>query len=806
MFTDLRYAARILSKNPGFSFVAILALALGIGPNTAIFSFVEGVLLRPLTYPEPDRLLQISANAPERGVEHDPISFTKFEAIRDQQQVFTEVAATTQETLSLTGKGEPEQINAQRVTVNFFKMLGLPPALGRSFLPEEDQPGGPKVVLLSHGFWQRRFGGDPAVIGETVQLDGIAQTIIGILPKTLAFPFNEAEVWRPRVFELSGISRERIQRGAGFLRVIGRLKPSVPPRQATEELEVISRRYAVAFPDRVDTAFGVTARPLQEDLVADVRPRFLLLLGAAVFVFLIACANVANLFLARVSGRRKEIAVRIALGASRKRIIEQFLTESLLLVSGGAMVALLFAQWALRVFVSIGGETIPRAAEISLDSSVLMFTIGISLVMACLLGLFPAIQASRCDVNEALQDASRGAVGGTKNKHFRNALILVEVALSFVLLIGAALLAISFRNVQHITPGFKPDHLFIAAIALPPAKYVTDHQQVQFFDQLISRLETSPGVTKCSAIRGLPFSQDIASTTYAVGGRPQLPLTDRQLAIYHSISDDYFATMQIPLVQGRYFNQHDNEQSPNVVVINETFARQLFPDQNALGQRIITGVQHDAVNEIVGVVRDTRVSALNEPSRAEMYLPMRQLGSPYMMIVVRTESDPSTFAGTARAAVRAVDGMQPIARTQTMTELMSGTLAGTRVTVMVFGAFSIIALGLTSSGIYSIISYSVSQRTDEIGIRMALGARSEDVLKLIIRQGMRPVAIGIVAGLAAALALTHVLASMLYGRTAYDPPLFVVITISLSLLALLACYLPARRAARVDPMSALRYQ
>lgn len=805
MFADFRYAGRMLTKQPGFSVIAILALALGIGPNTAVFSLVNAVLLRPLAYADSDRLMEISSSAPQRGIDHDPISFTKFQIFREQQRVFSEIAAATKETVSVTVNDEPRRTSSQRVTFNFFQVLGLRPALGRNFLPEEDQPGGAPVVLLSHGSWQRRFGGDPNIVGQRIEVSGIPHDIIGVLPNSLAFPFQQAEVWRPRVFERGGFSPERVQRGAGFLQAIGRLKPGISVKQADEELSLLSRRYALAFPDQVDTDFGVAVRPLREAFVADIRPAFLLLLGAVSFVLLIACANVANLFLARLAGRQREVAVRMALGASRRRIIRQFMMESLLLVILSAVVALVFAWGILQIFVSVGGSSIPRVAEISLDPSVLAFGMGISLLTACLLGLFPSIQASRTNINEALQEASRGAIGSGKNARFRNALIAIEVSLSLVLLIGATLLSTSFRKVQKTSPGFKPDHLFVAVLALPPARYTTSDQEARFFQELLSRLESSTEARKCGAITSLPFSEDIALTTYAVADRPQPRLRDRPLAVYHSTSDDYFATMEIPFVQGRAFNQHDNWRAAKVVIINETFARQVFANQNPIGQHILTGVQNDAAGEIVGVVRDVRLTMRNEPARAEIYLPIQQQPALEMMVVVRTATDPSLFGRTILSAVRSIDQGAPIVRTATMAELMSEALTGKRLSIMLLGFFSLIALGLTVGGIYSVISYNVSQRTNELGVRMALGANSADIFKLIIRQGMQPVVIGLVVGMIVALVLMRLLTAVLYDVTSYDPLLLTTIVMGLTLIALLACFFPARRAARTPPMQALRH-
>ncbi len=810
LLQDLRYAVRLLLKNPGFALAAIVTLALGIGANTAIFSLIHSVLLRPLAYPEPDRLVRIWTNAPQQGrdMEQAAISLPRFEAIRDaSQEVFAEIGVSSGTSLTLTGRGEEAtQVDAAYVSERLFQTLGLQPLHGRAFLPEEDRPGGPKVVLISHPFWKKHFGGDPALTGQSITLDGAPHTVIGILPPRLSFPFDRANMFIPRVFENPGITPAQLRQGTGFIVCTARLRPGVTLARANEAVQVIAGRYRQAFPGNVDASFGIKVIPFQEEIVGESRPAFYALAGAVGCVLLIACVNVANLLLARLARRRKEIAIRSALGADRKRLVQQFLTESVLLTTLAGGLGVLLALWCVDAIRGLGPEFIPRASEVRVDPVTLGFTLAVSLATGILLGLVPAWQAARGDVGEALQDASRGASGGVRQSRARGALLVAQVALSLVLLVGAGLLLTSLWRLQQVRLGFNPEGVLTAQLMLPAARYPEREKQADFFLRLTERLQAIPGVRRAATAIGAPLTDNGGTMFYAVIGRPLPPVKERPAAKYCVVSPDYFSTLEIPVLRGRAFTERDRGGTPPVMVINETMARRLFPDGNALGQRILCSVSDPTETEVVGVVGDVRSRRVAEPAREEMYFSLIQRPDVYMTVLVRAANPAGAeaLAPSLRAAVRALDSDQPVAGIEPMKMLVSRSVADRRLTALLLAGFAGLALVLAAIGIYGVMAYAVAQRTREIGIRLALGAQRSDVFRLIVGGGMRLAGLGLVLGALAALGLTRLLSGLLFNVGANDPLTFSGVIGLLAAVALVANYLPARRAMRVNPTIALR--
>ena len=803
IWQDVRYAMRLLLKSKAFTAAAVLSLALGIGANTAIFSVVNSVFLRPLAFPQADQLVNVWATAPERGVRITGDSLPKFRQFQEQQQVFSEMAAQVGSSFTLTGQGDPALIQGARVTSQFFPTLGVKPQLGRGFLQEEDRPGAAPVAMISNTCWQRRFGGQP-VLGKVLELDGVAYTLIGVLPAELAFPYEEVEVWVARVSEIPDLPPEQIERGSGYLQIIARLKPGVAIPQAQAALSTIADRYKQAYPGNVDASFGVVVRSFQDNWLASSRSTFYILFGAVAFVLLIACGNVATLMLARFSRRSREIAVRAVLGAGRARIIRQFLTESIILGLIGGILGGLLGVAGVRLIVSFGQDFIPRAQEIKLDYKVLLFTLGISLVTGMLIGLVPAIQRSRTDLNSTLKDASRSATGGVERMRLRKLLVVSEIALSMILLIGASLLVVSFIRLQTVTLGFEPDNLSVIYLDLPETKYGDPLKRLAFSNELIERLNATAGVKASAAADSLPVS-GTNSTVYAVIGQsipevPKRPLTD-----VASVTPTYFGTMNIPLLTGRNFGDNDGLDSAKVIIISKTMAQHVFAGQNPIGQRMIIGSRNNDPREIIGVAGDVRPSVAESP-RDHVYLPLQQRPVASLAVVVRTAGDPQSALPTIREALRSVDSNQPITATMTMQQLIDRSVSGRRMSMLLMSLFAGLAMFMAAIGLSATISYTVSERTNEIGIRMALGAHKVDILRMIMRQAMLLTIVGIVIGLVGAYALTKLLTSMLFGITATEPTAFLLVAAGLGIIALLACYLPARRATKIEPMIALRYE
>jgi len=800
---DLHYGVRMLVKNPSFTIVAVLALALGIGANSAIFSVVNTVLLRPLPYKNPGRLVMLWEEATHLGFPKNTPSPANFIDWRAQNTVFEAMAAMVERSFNLTGVGEPERFDGRRVSANLFDLLGVQPQLGRAFRAEEDKPGS-RVVILSNGLWQHRFGGDPRVIGQAVSLNGESYTVIGVMPGSFQFPTRRDQLWVPLAFD----AKEAASRGNHFLEVIARMKPGVTLQQAQAEMSTIAARLAQQYPEE-NLRVGSVVTALQEQVVGDIKPALLVLLGAVGFVLLIACANVANLLLARAAARQKEIALRLALGAGRSRLTRQFLTESVLLAVIGGAVGLLLSIAGLRVLKTFIPDTISQAQAISIDAKVLVFTGLVALVTGIIFGLAPAMQVSHLDINDTLKEGGRDAAGGTRGNRIRALLVIGEIAVSFVLLMGAGLLINSFMHLRNLHPGFRANHLLTMKIPLSEVKYPDKERRSPFYAEVLRRVQALPGVQSAAVAGNLPLTYDGDSMPIGIEGRTDPPPDQRPDVILRVVGPGYFSTMGIPLVRGRDFREQDKDDSARVVIVSEKTARHFWPGENPIGKRLKPGSTNRNIPwiEIIGVVKDVRQNDFVSEPKMQMYMPYQQLNSfAPNALVVRTNVEPLSLAGAVRNAIWAVDKDQPVSNLRSMDEIVSEAVARQRFSMLLLGIFAALAMVLAAVGIYGVMSYSIAQRTREIGLRIALGAQKSDVLKMILRQGLRFVAAGLAIGLAASFALTRVMASLLFGISATDPATFVSISLMLIAVALLASYIPAVRAMKIDPMLALRYQ
>ena len=800
LIQDLRYAIRMLLKKPSFTIIVVLALGIGIGANTAIFSVVNAILLRPLPYKNFDRISMIWMSNPKLGVMEDWHSYPNYVDYKEQNQVFEDMAAFNTRSFNLTGAGDPVRVVGVWNTASLFSVLGVDAALGSTFTEDEQEPGKDMLVVLSNGLWRRNFGGDASVIGQQISLNGINRTVIGVMPPSFSFPEKTTEFWVP----LTITPQRRQARTAISYKAVGRLKPGVTLAQAQADMAAIAKRLDDQY---FQSDYGVNLRLIHDQETHTVRSALLVLLGAVGFVLLIACANVANLLLARAAMREKEVAIRLALGARRWRIIRQLLTESVLLGVIGGAVGLLLAVWGLSALVALAPADIPRLDQTGIDARVLAFTLGISLITGLIFGLVPALQASRPDVNDALKEGGRGSTGGG-GARIRNLLVVSEIALSLVLLVGAGLLIRSFMRLQQFELGFNPDHLITMRVQLPGSKYKERKQVADFFQQLFERIEAVPGVQSAGAISTIFLSDTPNSTSFAIEGRPQATGAESIEVPLDAVSAKYFKVMGIPLISGREFDERDAMGTPPVAIINETFANRFFPGEDPIGKRYVYGgpAPDNPWITIVGVVGDMRRTGFDRPVRPETFLPESQNPDNALTVVARTSTDPASFAGMLRDQVWSIDREQSVYDIKTMDQTLSEMLSQRRFNMLLLGIFASVALLLAALGIYGVISYSVSQRTHEIGIRMAMGAQSRDVLTLVVRHGLVLTGTGIGAGLIASFGLTRLMATLLYGVSATDPVTFVAIPIVLAGVALGACFVPARRASRVDPIEALRYE
>ena len=803
---DLRYGLRTLLKNPGFTIVAVSALALGIGANSAIFSVVNAVLLRPLPFKTPEQLVMVWENATHLGFPKNTPSPPNFLDWQRQNTVFTGMAAMAESSFNLTGVGEPERLDGRRVSANLFDLLRVPALLGRTFVPADDRSDA-HVVLLSYSLWQRRFGSDPSIIGGEVTLNGESYTVIGVMPRGVHLPGYgnwSDKLWVPIAFS----DQEKTERGNHFLDVIARIKSGITLKQAQAEMETIAARLAKEYP-KYNTRIGATVTPLHEELVGDIKPVLLVLLGAVGFVLLIACANVANLLLARAAVREKEIALRLALGASRSRLTRQFLTESVLLAFLGGGFGLLLAFAGIRMLQTLIPATISQAHTINIDGKVLVFTALIALLTGIVFGLAPALHASHSNLNDSLKEGSRDSAVGGKGNRLRGLLVIGEVAVSFILLIGAGLLINSFLHLRNLDPGFRTDHLLTMKVDLSVLKYPDGERRSVFFDGVLRRIRALPGVQSVAVAGNLPLTYNGDSCTIAVEGIPDPPPSQWPDVIYRAIGPSYFTTMGIPLIRGRDFTDQDRTDSKNVVVISEKTAHHYWPGQDPIGKRLKPGATASDVpwREVIGVVKDVRQNDFIAQPKMQMYFSYRQLKDlAANALVVRTSVEPMSLATSVRNAIWAVDKNQPVANIDTMDHIVSEAIARQRFSMLLLGVFATLALVLAAVGIYGVMSYSVAQRTHEIGIRIALGAQRGDVLTMTMKQGLKLVALGLLIGLASAFVLTRVMASLLFGISATDPTTFASICVVLLGVAALASYIPALRATNVDPIVALRAQ
>lgn len=813
---DLRYAIRSLARRPGFVAVAVLTLGLGIGANSAVFSVVNAVLLRPLPYDDPDRLTVMWTDfGPD--LPQNWISGPEFVEMQEYATQFEDIAVAAQTTVGLTGAGQPEEIQAGLASGGLFRLLRAQPALGRLLGPDDDTPAAPPVAVLDHGFWQRRFGGDPVVVGQTITASGTTYTVVGVLPAGFrvmhpdpTFP-DVVDVWLPLV-PVFGQAYAEMNRGSHGLRGFGRMRPDVTIEQARSDMDRVARRITEIAPDNYSgEGLGIVVLPLHGDLVEEVKPALLILLGAVGFVLLIACVNVANLQLVRAAGREREIAVRAALGAGRGRILRQLATESGVLALAGAAFGLLVAFGLVQGLVALAPEGLPRRDAIGVDFTVLLFTLGVGLLTGVLFGLAPAVHTWKLSLVHSLKEGARGAGSGVRGRRTRTGLVVAEMALALVLLVGAGLMIQSLRNLLQTDPGYRTEGLLTVRVALPSSRY-DDPAASAFWDRILERVRALPGVTSASMISHLPLSRSYWSGTTAVDrsdaveSDPRFPFpfieADRRM-----VGPGYFETMGVEVVSGRAFTPADVDGAPLVAMVDEEFARRFWPNEPAVGRRIAVSFGDDGQPEwrdVVGVVRHSRHYGLESVGREQVYMPYPQFTPNTAYLAVRTTGDPEALIATVRGEVWALDPEQPISDVRTMTERVAAAVAAPRFDLLLLGTFAAIALVLAAVGIYGVISYSVGQRTHEIGVRMALGANREDVRTLVLRQGMLVALGGVAIGLAAALALTRLLGSLLFGVSPTDPVTYAVVAVILSGVAAAACLVPAMRATKVEPVAVLR--
>ncbi|HYU34284.1 MAG TPA: ABC transporter permease [Thermoanaerobaculia bacterium] len=797
---DMRASLRLLARSPVTSGLALLTLALGIGASTAIFSVTRGVLLKPLPYPDPDRLAMIWESKPEAELPQEPVAASDYKDWRDGSQAFEHLVAIRESRFNMTGGEEPAIVAGSLASGEFFQMLGIKPLLGRTFGPDDDRPGVGGVAVLGYDLWHSRFGGDTGVLGRRVTLDGTTYTIIGVMPAGFELP-RESQVWVPLALDFASAPR-----GAHELMVMGRLRRGATLDQARAELSGVASRLALEYPG-TNQGWGVRVASLQDSIVANIRPALVVLLVAVGFVLLIACANVANLLLSRVVERERELAVRTALGAGKGDLMRQMIAESMTLFLLGGIGGLLVAFWGTRLLIGLNPDAIPRAQEITLDPLVLAFTLAVSLVTGLVVGLVPALNTlGGGRLYQTLREGGRSLAGGMRGRSLRNLLVSAEVAVALILLIGAALLIQSFSRLRSVDPGFSPQGVLTAQLSLPPAKYEEPTRQTAFYQEMLGRVSALPGIERAASVFPMPFDPNQMLLIFRVEGRP-IPAPDERVAAnVKVVSPDYFSTLGIPVLEGRAFTPQDNEQGQRVVIINRKLAQQIWPGEMALGKRItFDGPAPDArFLTVVGIVGETRSSALDQEPVMEAYWPLYQVPIGIARVVVKSAGDPARQVRPVQSAIHAVDRDVPVDKVRTLEDVVNDSLAQSRFKSALLGLFASLALVLAAVGIYGVISYSVVRRTHEIGVRMALGADRQRVLWLMVVSGMKLVASGLVVGLVVAYFGTRLLSDQVYGVTTGDPLTYVAMPLILALVAFLANYLPARRATRVEPLEALR--
>src|SRR5215469_4144845 len=810
LLQDSRFAVRQLLKGPGFSAVAVLTLALGIGANTAIFSVVNGFLLRPLPFNDPDRIVRVWHTPPAKsfpGMTFFSVSAANYFDWKSENHVFERMAIYNYSGFTLTGVAQPQQVDASAVSADFFETLGVPPLIGRFFSPEEDQPGHTNVVILSYRFWQEHFGANADIVGHNVTMDGQNYLVAGVMPESFRFP-ELAQMWTP----MGWTDKERAVRGEHHSVVIARLKPGVDVTQAQAEMNTISSRLEQLFPAD-DKGWGARVVPLHEDLVQDIRPALLVLLGAVAFVLLIACANVANLALARAFSRQKEIAIRAALGASAWRVLRQILTESVMLAVIGGVLGLILAPFGQKLILSFLGNQTPGAITVHLDLRVLAFTVCISVITGICAGVLPAMRLAKSDVSQALKQGL-GRTDMSSGRHStRRILVVAEVALSLVLLVGAGLMIRSFEQLQNVAPGFDSHGVLTMTPAVAEAKFSQPAQQINFFDQILQRVRALPGVESAGVIDDIPLDNGGSHQPIQIEGQPVAAMADQPEVDVRMISPEYLKAMHIPLLRGRDFGEQDVTGRPASILISESMARRFWPGEDPIGKRLTLTFSPGQIREVVGVIGDVKLDGLDQtrPSTA-LYVPLGQLADPQdlafrsfpMTLVVRTATSPGSMVSAVTNSIHQVDGSMPIRDIFTMDDLVANSLSQSRFNMLLLGAFAGLALLLAAIGIYSVLSYSVRQRVPEIGIRLALGARITDVLRMVVVEGMKPTLLGVAIGISAALGLGRVVASLTFQVKPTDPTTFIAVAAVLALIALLACIVPAYRASKVDPVIALR--
>jgi len=805
MMTDVRFAFRQLFKSPGFTFLAVLTLALGIGLNTAIFSLINDLFLRGLPFQQPTRLLHVFSHFKEQTVDF-PLSAPRFMHFRDGQTIFDGFAGENGIAATVTGLGDPFQVPIFKTTSNWFDMLGLRAIRGRTFLPEEEE--GADVAVVTDRFWKGRLGADPNVIGRALTLDGVSHTIVGVIPKLpVSWTGPNADIWTTKPFIIPGFSHERMMRGTAFLRAVGRLKPGVTFEQARAALQLLENSYRGQYPEKIDARSGTVVKTLPEDVTENLRPGFATLLAAVTFVLLIACSNVANLLLVRFTGRRREISLRMALGATRASVLRLFVFESVLLSLFAGILGALLAWQLVPLVPRLAANFLPIEAgtATALSVPVLAFTIALSLLTGLLMGFYPALQSSRADIMDALKEGGRGTAGSVRQQRFRKLLVGAQVALSVTLVAGASLLIASFLRLSHQDPGFKFDNLWTAFTVMPQAQYPDPAARTRLAEQLANALRAAPGVQDVTMSSSIPLSGGAGATLYtrAEGNVP--PAAERKGAPSNDISPGWLRTLGIPLLAGRDFNERDIADHPNVVLISASGAKTVFGNENPIGKTLLVTSGSVPV-EIVGVVGDVRSVRLDQRNDMEFYRPFAQENFPFLSITVRSPLPPGSVTKLVQSALRTVDPSLALILPQAVSELMAQALGQAKLMMVLLGVFAAVALLLATVGIYGAVAYTVEQRTGEIGVRMALGAQTRDILRLVVNQGMRPVVFGLVVGVGAALALGRLIASQLYETSAHNPLLLSATIAVLGIAALLACLFPARRASLLNPVEALRVE